>query len=366
MPMDRIAEFWSRVERSLFPHLEECLPEQTEKHRELALVLELVRVEEHVRHGQFQWLGRKRIDRKALARAYVAKACYNLPTTVALIDRLQADRALREICGFRTRSEVPSEATFSRTFSEFAETSLADKAHEALVKLYLGEEVIWHVSRDSTAIEGRERPVEKRAKEGKARHRRGRPRRGEERPKPPPSRMERQYEQSADDAISELPTACDVGTKIDSKGSKRHWVGYKFHVDIGDDGIPLSAVTTSASVHDSQAAIPMMKMTAERVVSLYDLMDSAYDAKLIEKVSRELGHVPIIKPHEGRRHKKVLLEPDRERRYAKRTACERFNARLKDDCGGENVRVRGHAKVHAHLMFGLLIIFAETVLGLVT
>jgi hypothetical protein len=350
----------------LFPHLEECLPEQTEKHRRLALVLELVRIEEHVKCGPGRWLGRRPKDRKALARAYVAKACYNLPTSVALIERLRADRILREICGFRTRGEVPSEPTFSRAFSSFAETGLADRTHEALVKLYLGEDLIWHVSRDSTAIEGRERPVEKPPKEEKVRRRRGRPRKGEEHPKPPPSRMERQYEQTAHEAISELPTACDVGTKIDSKGSKRHWVGYKFHVDVGDEGIPLSAVTTSASVHDSQVAIPLMKMTAERVVSFYDLMDSAYDAKLIEKVSRELGHMPIIKPHEGRRHKKVLFEPDRERRYTKRTACERFNARLKDDCGGDNVRVRGHAKVHAHLMFGLLIIFAETVLGLVT
>jgi hypothetical protein len=54
--------------------------------------------------------------------------------------------------------------------------------------------------------------------------------------------MERQYNQSVVEAIAELPTVCDVGTKIDSKGSKRHWVGYKLHVDVGDGGIPLSAL----------------------------------------------------------------------------------------------------------------------------
>ena len=37
----------------------------------------------------------------------------------------------------------------------------------------------------------------------------------------------------------------------------------------------------SASVHDSQVAIPLMKMTSDRVESLYELMDSAYDAELI-------------------------------------------------------------------------------------
>ena len=33
---------------------------------------------------------------------------------------------------------------------------------------------------------------------------------------------------------------------------------------------------------------------------------------------------------------------------------ERANARLKDEFGGRNVRVRGAAKVMAHLMFGVL------------
>jgi hypothetical protein len=366
MPVDRIAEIWFRVERSLFPHLKECLPEITEKHRQVALVLEVVRIEEHLRFSHLRWRGRKPSDRKALARGYVAKACLQMPTTGALIERLKVDKTLRQICGWEMRSQVPSESTFSRAFAEFAKTGLTDAVHEMLVKVHLGDEVVWHVSRDSTAIEAREKPAEKPPKAEKPRYRRGRPRKGEERPKPGPTRIERQYEQSATEAIGELPNACDVGTKIDSKGNKRHWVGYKFHVDVGDGGIPLSAVTTSASVHDSQVAIPLAKMTAERVGSWYDLMDSAYDAKLIQKMSQQLGHVPIIKPHEGRRHRKEYLEPDRERRYDNRTASERFNARLKDNHGGRNVRVRGQSKVHAHLMFGLLVIFAESLLGLVT
>jgi hypothetical protein len=37
-----------------------------------------------------------------------------------------------------------------------------------------------------------------------------------------------------------------------------------------------------------------MKMTSERVDYLYDLMDAAYDAQPIYKVSRTLGHVAII------------------------------------------------------------------------
>ena len=50
---------------------------------------------------------------------------------------------------------------------------------------------------------------------------------------------------------------------------------------------------TSASLHDSQAAIPLATMTAGRVTNLYDLMDSAYDMSAeITAKSRALGHVP--------------------------------------------------------------------------
>lgn len=358
--MDKIAQFWDRVERSLFPHLEECLPEMTEKHRQLTLILEFVRVEEQVSPSWMQKLGRRREDRRSLARAFVAKALYNLPTTLALIDRLHSDKTLRRMCGWEYRRQIPSESTFSRAFSDFATTGLVDKVHEALVKTYLSEDVVWHISRDSTAIEAREKCT---PKGDKPKRRRGRPRKDE--PPRPPKRTFLQLVQSPSEAIATLPKACDVGCKPDSSGQRKFWVGYKFHVDIGDCGIPLSAITTSASLHDSQAAIPLAKLTAQRVHSLYDLMDAAYDSFEIKEASELLGHVPIIDPAPiPGRGKKPPLEPDRARRYRMRTAVERFNSHLKDNRGGRTVRVRGHPKVHAHLMFGLLVIFAEAMLGL--
>ena len=361
--MDKIAEIWNRVERSLFPHLQECLPIMTQRHRLVVLVLEVVRIECYVRPCWMQWRGRKREDRKALARAFVAKACYNEPTTKSFLDRLSVDETLRRICGWEMRRQIPSESTFSRAFAEFARAGLGDVTHEALVKAYLGEDVIWHVSRDSTEIDAREKPAVKPAKASKPKYGRGRPKKGEERPEPEPTRIERQLTQTVAEAIAELPVACDVGTKIDSKGSKRHWVGYKLHVDIGDGGVPLSAVTTSASVHDSQVAIPLGRLTAERAESFYDLMDTAYDAKLIRSFCGQLGHVAII-PRSARHGKAVPMEPDRVRRYDNRTAAERFNSRIKDEFGGRMVRVRGKPKVHLHLMFGVLVIFAEALLGL--
>ena len=73
--------------------------------------------------------------------------------------------------------------------------------------------------------------------------------------------------------LADLPTACDVGCKKNSKGYKETWTGYKLHIDVACGQIPVSCVLTSASVHDSQVAIPLMTMTSARVSYLYDLME---------------------------------------------------------------------------------------------
>ena len=51
---------------------------------------------------------------------------------------------------------------------------------------------------------------------------------------------------------------------------------------------------TSASLHDSQVALPLAEMTKQRVTNLYDLMDAAYDSAIIREHSKQLGHVPLI------------------------------------------------------------------------
>jgi hypothetical protein len=349
----------------LFPALREEVGELTAKDRRFVVTLEFLEVEKHIRRRG--WLGRKPKNRQMLARAFVAKAFYNIPTTGALLERLRVDKALRRLCGWERKNQLPSESTFSRAFDEFAGSGLADRVHESLVKEYVGDDVVWHVSRDSTAIDARERPVRKdtKAVASKPKCKRGRPRKGEVRPAPEKTRLERQQDWSLGECLRDLPTACDIGSKRNSRGHMISWIGYKFHADVADGGIPLSGITTSASVHDSQVAIPLMKMTSDRVESFYDLMDPAYDAEPIRQSSIEMGHVPII-DRNARGGKKLAMEPDRARRYKIRTTSERFNSELKDNHGGSMIRVRGHRKVHAHLMFGVLVIFAEAVLGLVT
>jgi hypothetical protein len=328
--------------------------------------------------------GRPPCDRAALARAFVAKAVIGLPTTSMLIERLKVDKQLRRLCGWERRGELCSEATFSRAFAEFARSELPSRVHEALIKRTHEDRLVGHISRDATAIEAREKPVKTVAPEPPKR-KRGRPRKGEVVEKKEPRRLstcrslERQADMSLAEMLSDLPTHCAVGTKRNAKGHTTSWIGYKLHLDVADGDIPISAVLTSASLHDSQAAIPLATMTASRVINLYDLMDSAYDAPEIKAKSLALGHVPIIDPHprnvpggkkaiaaEARGRRKAGYALAEDVRYNERSAAERVNGGLKDDFGGRYVRVRGHAKVFCHLMFGVLALTINQLMRLIT
>jgi len=135
---------------------------------------------------------------------------------------------------------------FSRAFATFAAGNLGNVVHDALVAEYLSHELVGHISRDSTAIVGREKPAKKAAKESKPPRKRGRPAKGEQRETATLKRLDRQVHQAAAEAIGELPTVCDRGTKQNAKGYKTSWNGYKLHLDTNDIGLPISALVTSA------------------------------------------------------------------------------------------------------------------------
>ena len=105
----------------------------------------------------------------------------------------------------------------------------------------------------------------------------------------------------------------------------------------------------------------MARQSAQRVVSLYDLMDSAYDAKAIHQVSQDLGHVPIIEAN-PRGSEALPFDAATAIRYNERTTAERGNSRLKDEFGCRNLRVRGHQKAHLHVMFAIVALFADQLL----
>ena len=77
----------------------------------------------------------------------MAKAVLGVPITSAMIERLDVDKSLRRILGWERRSQVLSEATFSRTFAEFARSELPDKIRAALIERALGGRIIGAIAK---------------------------------------------------------------------------------------------------------------------------------------------------------------------------------------------------------------------------
>lgn len=350
------------IQRHLFPALKEEIGKLSDNEQKFIRIIELINLPRYLTSFYWCGTGRKPHSRISLAKAFVAKAVWNMPTTRALLDMINSSPSLRRLCGWDSVVDIPAESAFSRAFAAFAEIELPQQIHAALVNDNLGDRICGHVSRDSTAINGREKPIKK-AKKVKQKKKRGRPRKGEKREKLK-RRLEVQPEQTVEENINELPAYCNVGTKKNSKGYKVSWTGYKLHLDVIDGDIPVSAILTSASLHDSQVAIPLAQMTETRITSLYDLMDAAYDAPEIHAFSRALGHIPIIDHNPRRGKEKNKMDPAEKQRYNQRSSAERVNSNLKDNYGGNHIRVKGTKKVACHLMFGLIALTATQLFNL--
>jgi hypothetical protein len=155
---DQLNQYLRVMQGCLFPALEEALGPLTGKHRQLVTVLGLIEIESTI-SGWSGGVGRPARHRRAIARSFVAKALYNMSHTRELLERLASDPCLRRICGWEKRREIPHESQFSRAFAAFAATELPQRLHLALIEATQKDRLTGHISRDSTEIEGREKPL---------------------------------------------------------------------------------------------------------------------------------------------------------------------------------------------------------------
>ena len=116
----------------------------------------------------------RKVQQEKFFRAFLLKAEFNLPTTKVLIESLRTNTSWRLLCGWEYSSRIPSEATFSRAFAEFAKAELPSAVHEEIVVENCHDELIGHASKDSTAIEVREKPCRRKKRTCKMKKKRGR------------------------------------------------------------------------------------------------------------------------------------------------------------------------------------------------
>lgn len=276
-------------------------------------------------------------------RGMVAKSFFGIEKTNQLIQRLKGEPNLRLLCGFE---RVPHASTFSRVFEYLAAEGVLEMGFDALVKKAHEKTVVYHVCRDSTMIASRE-PVlfKSKKKTEEPKKKRGRPRKGTIKEPQEPLELEKQLYEDARTSLKRLNKACAWGCKKNSQGKVEMTKGYKLHLDVSDTGFPLSAVITGANVHDSQLAIPMEKLTEEKVVSCYSLMDAAYDAITIKDYIQSRERIPIIDPNKRNDENRPSLDPAKKERYKVRSTVERANAHLKDNLIPKAIYVKGYTKV---------------------
>jgi hypothetical protein len=381
-----LSKMWNKIinlEKSLFPVLKEELrvEELSCKEQKLIKILDFAQIEKNITVVSITNTPK---DREEIARAFIAKSVYNMQTTRDLIDRLKNDRTLRILCGWRYKSNIPSESKFSRVFKELSELQIAQKTHEQFVKEYLSDTVFLYNASDATKIPLREKPLKVEKEEKKPKLKRGRPKKGETREPIKPTILNQQKDmQTVGEMLSLVSTKCGVGVKQNSKGNREIWIGGKLHISAVDGDIPIVAFYSSANVHDSSIALPLIKETSRRVSYLYDLQDAGYDADIIREFSQKHGHRPIIdinpKNSQGLRDKIQLIEDEKKKfeyfnlaqssdihHYNQRSMVERVNKYLKEDFGCSTIYYQGATKVASVLAFGILSICIHQSLKLVT
>lgn len=299
--------------------------------------------------------GRKAYAMIPFIRAFLAKSVFKLASNKDLILRLQSDSSLRKICGF---TRIPSEATFSRRFDNLSKLHFMERTMNLMIETYHKDRIVGHISRDSTAISAREKPVNKKKnaqeKWEKPKRKRGRPKKGEMIAPKEDSRLTKQLGQKAGKSLKSLNKTCAWGGKKNSKGKTHFWAGYKLHLDVTDLGIPVTAVVTGANVHDSQVAIPMEKMTEQKVSHLYSLMDAAYDAPQIRAYIQAKGRVDLIDFNKRRQSSLKVMNSAEKVRYNIRSSVERSYSHLKDCFIPDKIYVKGYRKMNCTLMIAVL------------
>ena len=186
-----------------------------------------------------------------------------------------------------------------------------------------------------------------------------------------------------EEMLSLISTKCDTSIKQNSKGNRHRWTGGKLHLSVVDGDIPITAIYSSASVHDSSLALPLIKQSSQKVNYLYDLADAAYDTSIIKDYSTKQNHRPIIdiNPKNSKKLKakialakseKKILQPLKlynnsdDLHYNQRGSVERVNAYLKDSYGCSKIYYQGAQKVASVLAFAVLSVCITQSLKLVT
>lgn len=263
--------------------------------------------------------------------------------------------------------KVPSAASVSRLSKKVESILDVNEALRSIHSRVPGSDQTENIIIDSTIIEAREKPAPKRER---------RPYKGIGRGKRPdrnnPEHAEYIAEMDRKKEMQFLQTEGDLDeyremlnlnsgkcAKKNANGDWKFYIGYKVHLAVNDDDIPIAADFTGANEQDNMLAIPLLREATKFCIFKNALMDAAYHAKKIENFVVGLGGKAII---DGRTYvnqyktkpKQIMSEEDQET-YKKRATIERTNGLLKEKYAFTALCQRG-ANARLQLKFSVLLL----------
>ncbi len=398
-------------QEEIFPDLMDRFGYRSKKHEQLIQILDLIDMDSvYPRRFWDSGFGRPKINRQAFLAAFIAMIIWHIQTAEMLRERLAADKFLRSICGFDYRvNKLPSKSSFSRAFAELSVLNIGDKVHELLIIEHCGSELYEHSSIDASAIAVAEKAVATKkapsreeikmaksalkelAKQEKLVQKEARTQAMallngtqvlpkvtvvadivknnaakanailQRRPKKYTAKD--QLGQTNSEIFAKLPVVCNYGSKHDSNGNQHTWKGYKLHIAVNDYNVPVAAMVTSASTHDSLCAIPLIRITEQRIDNLYYLMDKAYDSSAIHTETDSHGKVALIDfNHRGDKGDTRKFDPNEQRHYGNRAFAESCFSNLKIQYLPRYILYRGISKVKCLLNLALSVITATQII----
>jgi transposase len=239
------------------------------------------------------------LNYSAMIYALIARIVERIPTIKDLVKRLRHDFIFHIECGFSFSDRIPSEASFSRLTKKISESRVLENVQETLFLQAIQEGFICDdvVAIDATHFESRDQAAPQEKKPKTESKKRGRKSKEEQEAfqaeKQAQESQKNIYEKTISDQLNvdletlrtTIPIQSNWGIKKNSDGKNTFWFGFKAHLAVGlKSQYILQSLMSSASLHDSKAAIPLLKGIQERLSSLiirYGTLDAGYDYEAI-------------------------------------------------------------------------------------
>ncbi|MBQ0138223.1 MAG: transposase [Kurthia sp.] len=252
----------------------------------------------------------------AMIQSLIVRIVERIPTIKDLVKRLINDPLFRFDCGFLVSDAVPSEASYSRMIDVISQSTILDDMqdaliHQAFLEGHLSDE---HLAIDATHFESRDasKPSEKKERSTKKRGRKSKEEHAtwlaeqaemEANRTTYEKKIEHQLDTPLETLWTDAPIAPQWGIKKNSNGKNTFWFGFKGHLAVSTKSqYIVSRLMTSGNLHDSKAAIPLLKKVEHMTPAHFTtvVFDAGYDYEPIyEQATKQQMRVVI--PYNPRR-----------------------------------------------------------------